>query len=197
MEWYNTHDIVDMRSVLIALVVLPSCAFGFYSPSIGRWQTPDPIEEEGGKNLYAFCRNAATFKYDILGERTDVGSWRLMNGPLDAEYHNYNCIEFGGRGTKDKYLEHFLKLSFAALPTRYRSVFSYNLINQLGMDGVENACWCLVLSPFQLYTRVVAGAKEFQLRTRVKVLDKHENCCPEPEIQMSSQIGRKIVLGPL
>ena len=67
MEWYNTHDIVDMRSVLIALVVLPSCAFGFYSPSIGRWQTPDPIEEEGGKNLYVFCRNNSLMFYDSDG----------------------------------------------------------------------------------------------------------------------------------
>ena len=28
-----------------------------YSPVLGRWLNRDPIEEEGGENLYAFCRN--------------------------------------------------------------------------------------------------------------------------------------------
>ena len=96
MEWYNTHDIVDMRSVLIALVVLPSCAFGFYSPSIGRWQTPDPIEEEGGKNLYAFCGNDSISKYDKLG--LDV---TLTTGnrnarwfePLNRYFHQEVCVD--------------------------------------------------------------------------------------------------------
>ena len=96
MEWYNTHDIADMRSVLIALVVLPSCAFGFYSPSIGRWQTPDPIEEEGGKNLYAFCGNDSISKYDKLG--LDV---TLTTGnrnarwfePLNRYFHQEVCVD--------------------------------------------------------------------------------------------------------
>ena len=65
--WYNTHDVVGMKSLLIVLVALPSCAFGFYNPSIGRWQTPDPIEEKGGLNLYAFCRNDAVNSADPLG----------------------------------------------------------------------------------------------------------------------------------
>ena len=65
--WYNTHDVIGMKCLLIVLVALPSCAFGFYNPSIGRWQTPDPIEEEGGKNLYAFCGNNAVTDADVLG----------------------------------------------------------------------------------------------------------------------------------
>ena len=31
--------------------------YRYYSPELGRWLTRDPIEEDGGDNLYAFCGN--------------------------------------------------------------------------------------------------------------------------------------------
>jgi RHS repeat-associated protein len=40
----------------------------FYRPNLGRWLNRDPIEEEGGENLYAFCRNNPVLYIDILGE---------------------------------------------------------------------------------------------------------------------------------
>lgn len=40
----------------------------FYRPDLGRWLNRDPIEEEGGENLYAFCGNAPILYVDILGE---------------------------------------------------------------------------------------------------------------------------------
>ena len=40
----------------------------FYRPDLGRWLNRDPIEEEGGENLYAFCANNPILYYDILGE---------------------------------------------------------------------------------------------------------------------------------
>ena len=39
----------------------------FYSPVLGRWLNRDPIEEEGGENLYAFCANNPILYYDIIG----------------------------------------------------------------------------------------------------------------------------------
>ena len=36
-----------------------------YSPTLGRWLSRDPIEEQGGLNLYAFCKNKMGF--DIMG----------------------------------------------------------------------------------------------------------------------------------
>ena len=39
----------------------------FYRPDLGRWLNRDPIEEEGGENLYAFCDNNPILYYDILG----------------------------------------------------------------------------------------------------------------------------------
>ena len=39
----------------------------FYCPDLGRWLNRDPIEEEGGENLYAFCLNNAIINYDKDG----------------------------------------------------------------------------------------------------------------------------------
>lgn len=42
--------------------------FRFYSPSLGRWINRDPIEEEGGLNLYAAFANSPTNYGDEYGE---------------------------------------------------------------------------------------------------------------------------------
>ena len=41
--------------------------YRFYSPSLMRWLSRDPLEEEGGLNLYAFCGNAAVDRFDPHG----------------------------------------------------------------------------------------------------------------------------------
>ena len=41
--------------------------YRYYSPELGRWLTRDPIEEEGGDNLYAFCDNCPILLCDVLG----------------------------------------------------------------------------------------------------------------------------------
>ncbi|MBQ8112245.1 MAG: RHS repeat-associated core domain-containing protein, partial [Kiritimatiellae bacterium] len=39
-----------------------------YSPRLGRWLNRDPIEEEGGVNIFVFCRNNPLITYDKNGE---------------------------------------------------------------------------------------------------------------------------------
>lgn len=41
--------------------------YRYYSPTMGRWISRDPIEEEGGNNLYAFVGNTPINSYDLLG----------------------------------------------------------------------------------------------------------------------------------
>lgn len=41
--------------------------FRYYEPNTGRWPSRDPIEEEGGKNIYAFVRNGGIAKIDAWG----------------------------------------------------------------------------------------------------------------------------------
>ena len=38
-----------------------------YSPELGRWLSRDPIEEEGGFNLFIFVRNGPIVRFDIFG----------------------------------------------------------------------------------------------------------------------------------
>ena len=42
----------------------------FYSPELGRWLNRDPIEEDGGGNLYMFCGNNGVGKVDPMGNFT-------------------------------------------------------------------------------------------------------------------------------
>ena len=44
--------------------------YRFYSPTHMRWLNRDPIEEEGGLNIYSFCLNTPVVQIDILGDTT-------------------------------------------------------------------------------------------------------------------------------
>ena len=41
--------------------------FRYCLPALGRWISRDPLEEQGGLNLYAFCGNNAVNRFDALG----------------------------------------------------------------------------------------------------------------------------------
>jgi len=41
--------------------------YRFYSPNLARWLTRDPLEEQGGLNLYGFCSNDAIGQVDPYG----------------------------------------------------------------------------------------------------------------------------------
>ncbi len=41
--------------------------FRYYNPEMGRWLNRDPIEEQGGVNLYVFCQNDLIGSVDMLG----------------------------------------------------------------------------------------------------------------------------------
>ena len=43
--------------------------FRHYSPSLGRFLSRDPIQEQGGLNLYAFVGNSLLWGFDILGKK--------------------------------------------------------------------------------------------------------------------------------
>ena len=50
--------------------------YRYYSPSLGRWISRDPIGEEGGWNLYCFVGNMPNSVIDVLGEN------RFLTGAL-------------------------------------------------------------------------------------------------------------------
>lgn len=72
--------------LLLGLVItlFPSLASAYYNPVQGRWCSRDPIEEEGGLNVYGFGRNNPVSGWDQLGRAwgpDDV----IVNSDLIAE----------------------------------------------------------------------------------------------------------------
>ena len=63
--------------------------YRYYSPELGRWISRDPIEEEGGVNLYAMVGNNSVTKTDYLGLK------------------QYSLSEIIKEGTHGRYLKTF------------------------------------------------------------------------------------------
>jgi RHS repeat-associated protein len=47
---------------------VPVYQYRYYDPMTGRWPSRDPIDEEGGINLYGFVGNDGIGKIDVLGQ---------------------------------------------------------------------------------------------------------------------------------
>ena len=61
-----------------------------YSPSLGRVLSRDPIEEQGGLNLYPFVKNAPIFKLDELGRSMIAPGaevWNPLRPPPGQVYY--------------------------------------------------------------------------------------------------------------
>ena len=52
--------------------------YRYLDPIHGRWLTRDPIEEQGGENLYGFCKNRPVFLLDKLGLSCKVGTYNVL-----------------------------------------------------------------------------------------------------------------------
>ena len=69
--------------------------FRFYSPELGRWLSRDPIEEEGGINLYGFVNNNSVDVYDPFGLDFIAMAARPLQGfPRPYRYFNHASIEY-------------------------------------------------------------------------------------------------------
>ena len=74
--------------------------YRYYSPELGRWLTRDPIEEDGGDNLYAFCGNNGIGLHDPFGESSEV----IPHWPEPDEHDPGTMLgagNFPGAGWKD------------------------------------------------------------------------------------------------
>jgi hypothetical protein len=52
---------------LLLILGFADAAHAYYNPETGRWPSRDPIEEQGGYNLYGFVRNDGISVIDVLG----------------------------------------------------------------------------------------------------------------------------------
>ena len=62
--------------------------YRYYHPQTGRWINRDPIEEEGGLNLYGFVGNDGVKFYDYLGFRRYRNNTK--NGNTTENYDNFD-----------------------------------------------------------------------------------------------------------
>lgn len=56
-----------LLKILLLLVVLSNYVHAFYDSTQGRWVSRDPIQEQGGINLYGFAANDGANRTDYLG----------------------------------------------------------------------------------------------------------------------------------
>jgi RHS repeat-associated protein len=63
-----------------------------YTPALGRWPSRDPIEEDGGVNLYGFAFNNSFYWYDFLGAEprphTDPAVDKKTPAEASKHYHD-------------------------------------------------------------------------------------------------------------
>ena len=68
---------------------LVSYLMRFYNPPYGRWLNRDPIGEDGGENLYAFCGNSPIGYFDPLGNDRYITHFDILNatGSGGTQFH--------------------------------------------------------------------------------------------------------------
>ena len=71
---HRCHEVLDLTSrpslpgrCFAAFVGLHYYGYRYYDPVTGRWMSRDPIDEDGGDNLYGFVGNSPTGGIDTLG----------------------------------------------------------------------------------------------------------------------------------
>jgi len=119
-----------------------------YSPTLGRWLNRDPIEEEGGVNLYVFCGNLTIDKHlgsslDYLGLSCCPGEIRIIS----IVYADASSIS---RGNPD----------FKNLRELLRNLELLNYI-QLGISGVSSVLDGLIAGVEKGVTSAAASGADF------------------------------------
>jgi hypothetical protein len=94
-------SIHPLLKCLLLLIALSNLAHAFYDPGQGRWVSRDPIEENGGMNMYGFVGNNAVIAVDRLGKDV-LGNWtREDSCRVVEEWHKKETTEENMRWLKD------------------------------------------------------------------------------------------------
>lgn len=191
----------------------------YYQLALCRWLTRDPIEEQGGVNLYCFLINNSLCMVDISGEKTAKGNDKESKSKLNEsgdvwvfvgsvrESHEWSCMEWDvlpGKktpGTAARYVEHFkfsLKSDFTeGVPDALVSSFAYSIVSTLGMFQYPKSYWCLDLDPFSLYKKKVGSRCKYKIQMKVLKLDRHPCKSEKPELSIKEKIGKTFTVGPM
>lgn len=89
--------------------------YRYYSPQLGRWTKRDPIEEEGGENLYGIVNNSIVNLFDFNG------LWEEIKSQSDSEPERRIYRRTSMKDTKKQ------------------------LANKIGLDATEFDKWAIIL----------------------------------------------------
>ena len=79
--------------------------YRYYSPELGRWVNRDPIEEEGGLNVYSFIHNSPVISIDSHGlAAAELAALNWMIGQLKRIGMNVLVRHAIGEGTDIRYV---------------------------------------------------------------------------------------------
>ena len=104
-----------------------------YNPAHGRWLNRDPVEEEGGENLYTFCLNSTCSYCDLLGLHN--APWNSFFKEQQAEIPILSKVEVTIRQVGSHYRGHdFIVVSFVP---RFTPPSQIKVIRGNGGTGVN------------------------------------------------------------
>ena len=92
-----------------------------YSPSLGRFLSRDPIQEQGGWNLYAFVGNSGLDKFDVLGRKVYWAS-RDLDSFFIGNHHFILIAFFNGEPLPQGVASHEIKCEKNKCKKRHRIV---------------------------------------------------------------------------
>lgn len=129
---------------LLCLLLLADKASAFYNPTTGRWLSRDPIEEEGGLNLYVFVANSPIQDFDALGLTKGDKQNRFVTGWENATVAEVEAKIAELEATGDRGQRKFLKelraqLKIMKAPDKYNNKFGGASIKTLGTTGALSA----------------------------------------------------------
>ena len=67
--------------------------YRYYSPTLMRWLNRDPIEEDGGMNLYAFCANCSSCRIDIHGKNIYLYTGNSSGNEINDLFHQAVAVD--------------------------------------------------------------------------------------------------------
>ena len=121
--------------------------YRFYHPDLMRWLNRDPIEEEGGVNLYGFCGNNAINWYDVDGRTARIEqNGREITVTVNITIYYANRIELNAqtdlariaRRIKTQIEEKWNAQAwrYGCCTVKFRANVNYR--NQVGRDGIDD-----------------------------------------------------------